>query len=124
GNNKTGCVNAGSNWTINDNGQYYAPFFPAHYYLWKDGNGNGVVDPDERGDKIEIKPGKTYEGSSKRTDCVAAPVCTYEEEIQNFANWFSYYRNRDLSAKGAVAAAIADVTGIRVGFATINENSN
>lgn len=55
-----------------------------------------------------------------RTDC-AGTTCTYTEEIQNFANWFQYYRARLLMAKGGVAAAFAKQgTNIRVGFSTIN----
>ena len=40
-------------------------------------------------------------GGPLRNDCAAAPACSYAEEIQNFANWFSYYRKRELVAKAA-----------------------
>lgn len=112
------------NIVISASGTKFAAFFPARYYQWTDSNGNGVVDADDEKKLIEIKPGSTYSGSINRSDCAAAPVCTYEEEIQNFANWFSYYRNRDLVAKNAATSAIADVTGVRVGYATINDNTN
>ena len=40
----------------------------------------------------------TYPKAATRTDC-AGSTCTYDEEIQNFANWFSYYRTRIMMAK-------------------------
>nr|WP_295785140.1 PilC/PilY family type IV pilus protein [Rhodoferax sp.] len=36
-----------------------------------------------------------------RLDCAGA-TCTQTEERQNFANWFSYYRNRNLLARGGL----------------------
>jgi hypothetical protein len=27
-------------------------------------------------------------------DCAAAPVCTADEELTNYANWYAYYRTR------------------------------
>ncbi len=48
-------------------------------------------------------------------------IRTPEEDLQNFANWFSYYRKRELTAKAAVSTAIAKLSGINVGFYSINE---
>ncbi|MCB1955567.1 MAG: hypothetical protein KDG55_07815 [Rhodocyclaceae bacterium] len=46
---------------------------------------------------------------------------TPAQELQNFANWFSYYRSRLLAARGGASLAFADVdTNKRVGFTTIN----
>lgn len=41
---------------------------------------------------------------------------------QNFANWFQYYRNRELVAKGLAASLVAAADGIRVAYATIHQN--
>lgn len=41
---------------------------------------------------------------TNRTDC-AGTTCTQAEERQNFANWFSYYRNRNLLARGSLMEA-------------------
>lgn len=110
--------------TIGSAGTKFAAFYPARYYKWKDTDEDGEVDADDDKKLIEIKPDAFYPRSAERTDCATEPgVCTYDEEIQNFANWFSYYRNRDLTAKNAATSAIADVTGIRVGYATINNNT-
>lgn len=42
------------------------------------------------------------------------------EDLQNFANWFSFYRRRELTAKAAISRTIADLDGIYVGYYTIN----
>ena len=41
---------------------------------------------------------------SGRTDCAGA-TCTLADERQNFANWFSYYRTRNLLARGSLMEA-------------------
>jgi type IV pilus assembly protein PilY1 len=46
---------------------------------------------------------------------------TYNEEIQNFANWYSFYRRRELTAKNAIANVIATSDGIFVGIFFIND---
>ena len=51
-------------------------------------------------------------------------VRTYTEEIQNFANWYTYYRSRILAARAGVGRAFAKQgSRLRVGFAAINEGS-
>ncbi|MBU1419949.1 MAG: hypothetical protein KKI15_15810 [Proteobacteria bacterium] len=42
------------------------------------------------------------------------------EDLQNFANWFSFYRRRELTAKAAISRTVADLDGIYVGYYTIN----
>jgi type IV pilus assembly protein PilY1 len=61
---------------------------------------------------------------SVRTDCAAAGFCTYQEEIQNFANWWSYYRTRMSLFKTATGRAFLAIDDrFRIGFITINPNS-
>jgi len=63
-----------------------------------------------------------------RTDCagpVGATGCSQAEERQNFANWFSYYRTRNLFARGALVEAFADLSDtFRVGWGRINQSSS
>ncbi len=40
---------------------------------------------------------------------------TYTQEMQNFANWFQYYRKRKLLLASAMSNALADIKGIRGG---------
>ncbi len=48
------------------------------------------------------------------------PHEVYVAERQNFVNWFSYYRKRELAATAAVATFIKRVDNVMVGFNTIN----
>jgi len=59
-----------------------------------------------------------------RTDCAGAS-CTFTEESQNFANWYSYYRTRMLTMKTAAGRAFKAIgTNFRVGYASINNNTS
>ena len=110
-------------------------FWPATYYVYKStapqplpvANPSSGNNTDANFDKFEIKPGRaTYPRYLRRTDCkeaVGPAVCTYEEELLNFANWLQYSRSRMLMAKGGIAAAFAQqLTNLRVGFGTINSS--
>lgn len=44
---------------------------------------------------------------------------SYTQELQNFANWFSFYRRRELTAKAAIANVIDNIEGVRIGFYSI-----
>ncbi len=78
------------------------------------------------GVRVEIRDdGTMYPGGDQRDDCSGpSNTCTYDEEIQNFANWFQYYRSRELVAKAALGNVVAELQDIRVGFETINRRSN
>jgi len=74
--------------------------------------------------KIEIKPTTTeYSYSGDRSDCAGA-TCTYDEEIQNFANWYGYYRKRHLALRAGMGQAFVGFNAIRTGIFTINNMSN
>jgi type IV pilus assembly protein PilY1 len=68
-------------------------FWPATYFYHNGGDQWNI----NNYNRVEIRDGNTYQGHGResRTDCVDAPdgICTYEEEIQNFANWYTYYRS-------------------------------
>jgi type IV pilus assembly protein PilY1 len=80
----------------------------------------------------------SYFNRPGRSDCPAAPTCTYAEEIQNYAKWYTYFRTRmqmmKTSAGRSFLPFISNPTGtppkpdrLRVGFITINptfRNSN
>ncbi|MBF0117744.1 MAG: hypothetical protein HQK79_02850 [Desulfobacterales bacterium] len=42
------------------------------------------------------------------------------QDLQNFANWYSFYRRRELTGKAAVSKAINDLSGVSVGYYSIN----
>ena len=112
----------------NDGGKDGGGLYLPYYWTWIDADGDLYVDPDEKDTKIEIRTGSTYTGSPERADCIAdgdAPnTCTYTEELQNFANCYSYYRSRGLAAKGTLALVLSNHDDLRVGFAEFNGQSN
>lgn len=69
---------------------------------------------------------------SKQTHYVAVDCtpfdsnCTTDPDVQqNVANWYSYYRKRDLSAKSGIFSAFADISpSFRVGFGSINNRGS
>jgi type IV pilus assembly protein PilY1 len=67
----------------------------------------------------------TYPKGPNREDC-AGTECTWAEEAQNFANWYTYYRTRLFSAIGVTAQSLSNLTGsssrdqIRLGYGSIN----
>ncbi|MBL0075068.1 MAG: hypothetical protein IPP41_03680 [Rhodocyclaceae bacterium] len=66
-----------------------------------------------------VATNNSYNRESGRTDCTAA-TCTYNEELQNFANWYSYYRTRMLMMKSATTLAFTQLDGnYRVGYDNI-----
>src|SRR5699024_2206731 len=63
-----------------------------------------------------------FVGGEKRTDCLNPMSCTYAEEIQNFANWYSYYRSRILASRAGIGKAFSRLNNdVRVGFGAINQ---
>jgi type IV pilus assembly protein PilY1 len=72
--------------------------------------------------RTNIVSGQTYTKGLNRSDCVAqAGVCTYNEEMTNFANWYSYYKTRLQMMKTSVGIAFAAVTGnYRVGYVNLS----
>ena len=63
-----------------------------------------------------------YSKGANRGDCNTTPgACTYTEELQNFANWYTYYRTRMLMMKSASTLAFNQLDGkYRVGFDNIS----
>ncbi len=76
--------------------------------------------------RTDIKPTvATYGGRPNRSDCAAAPNCTYAEEMTNFANWYAYYRTRMQMMKSATGHAFANLDDrYRIGFITIRPGNS
>lgn len=72
------------------------------YYEWIDSNGDGVID---------AATDAYTEVIIKSTDTAA---------IQNFANWFVYYRDRESSMKAAVGKIINNTDSNRMGLSRFN----
>ncbi len=97
-------------------------FYPAVYYQYNSGSINAASSYTQ----VEIEPStSTYTGGPNRLDCAAVTTCTYNEEIQNFANWYTYYRSRILLARAGIGRAFSTQGNtMRVGFSAINKGSS
>jgi type IV pilus assembly protein PilY1 len=100
-------------------------YYPATYWYWVDANNDLTID-DNEGVKVEIKSTTQQCGTGtagpKPTTAVPCTKRAYADEINNFANWFSYHRKRLFAAKSAVAQSInsAFAGTANMGMATIN----
>lgn len=94
-------------------------FYPAVYYHF---NGGEIWDVNNY-EQVEIRSTTSnYSGHGRenRSDCVGGN-CTYEQEIQNFANWYTYYRSRLLASQAGIGRSFAAQSeNMRVGFGTLN----
>lgn len=98
-------------------------FWPATYYTYNGGDRWNI----DNYDRIEIRSSiNSYSGDGRiaRDDCNLG-TCTYAQEIQNFANWYTYYRSRILAARAGIGKAFS-LQGInsRIGFGAINKSSS
>jgi len=84
--------------------------FPATYYEWVDSDSDGVLESTDSYNTIEIKPANAPFPSGR----------SYSEEIQNFANWYQYYRKRSYIAKGAMGRVVNNTDATRMGLDLYN----
>ncbi|MDO8825283.1 pilus assembly protein [Methylophaga sp.] len=98
-------------------------FWPATYFWHNSGDGwswNHYT-------KVEIRSSITsYTGHGRinRSEC-SNGTCTYDQEIQNFANWYTYYRSRVLSSRAGIGKAFATQSeSKRIGYGAINKASS
>ena len=110
---------------------------------WEDTDGDGTLDHRlfyqvDNTDDSKVEDGEliplTYDQNDQANDEVPNDIqsknydedgetFTYKtdaEDLQNFANWYSYYRRRELTAKAAIAKSIVDLDWVYAGFYTIN----
>lgn len=84
------------------------------------GLGRNYGVPANRYDVIDAVTGL----ATTRPDCAAGSWCTFEEEAQNFANFYAYYKNRGSAAIAVTSQALASLTTtdqfLRIGFGRIN----
>lgn len=61
----------------------------------------------------------------QRLDCANRYSCTFAEEAQNFANWYTYYRTRLFAAIGVTSQVLAEIDDkIRLGYGRLNYFAN
>ena len=76
--------------------QYYIPT----YFIWNDDEADGVLDQADIKTRVEIAAGSA--------------------EMQNFANWFQYYRSRINATKRIIGNTINNTDASRMGMAFFN----
>lgn len=68
----------------------------------------------------------TQDRTQIRRDCGTGTTCTWAQEAQNFANWYTYYRTRLFSAVAVTAESLSSLTraagldSMRLGYGSIN----
>jgi type IV pilus assembly protein PilY1 len=100
-------------------------YFPATVYLPQPTGGipgysaatlgNGLAPDGSTLYRYEIKPGNF--------PATAAGKAAYDAAIQNFANWFTYYRKRHQALRAGLGRAFETLTATRVAGARINAGS-
>ncbi|WP_411834303.1 pilus assembly protein [Pseudoxanthomonas mexicana] len=51
-------------------------------------------------------------------------TAAYNQQISNFANWFSYYGNRNRAMIAGMTHSLVDVNNMRIGYFTINQHGS
>ena len=105
-------------------------FRPAQYWLLNTTNGERAAGTEtSHFTRTNITSGTTaiYPTAGNkhktRTDCASATKCTGDEELKNFANWFTYYRSKLSTAKAAVSQAFNVIPGdVRLGWGVIGQD--
>ena len=88
------------------------------YYSFDDIDGDGRVDDGELTNVTGTHPAGIVPRDSDGN------ALSYAEVRQNFANWYSFYRRRELTAKAAVGQVIDQMEEVKIGMAVINDRSN
>jgi len=100
----------------------------AHYYVWSDIESRPylvIVDGgtirywqvNDDGDDY-IEEGELLETTAPPNDVRTSR--NYVNERQNYANWFQFYRKRDLLTRYAIAKFISSMQGVQIGMRSIN----
>lgn len=90
------------------------------YYHFDDGDSDDIV---EAGELSEVTDSATIDSIKPARYDEAGTFLGYltdAEDLSNFANWYSYYRRRELTAKAAVSLALTDIKRAYIGIYTIN----
>ena len=90
------------------------------YYSWNDINDNDRVDDGELTDITGT--GLIPSGVIPRDG--DGNALSYDAVRQNFANWYSFYRRRELTAKAAIGQVFDQMEEVKIGVAVINDRSN
>lgn len=114
----TGWWTVGADTNVTTNCRAGVRYFPATFYLTSPTFPGYTATPLAIVNPVGGPPNTTlyrYEIKPGNMDAAA-----YAATMQNFANWFSYYRNRNLAVVAAITRAFLDIDFMRVGAFRIN----
>ncbi|WP_373002144.1 pilus assembly protein [Marinobacter sp.] len=123
-------------WRSNSAGAFnqWRTYYPVTFYVIEDSSGNLVSDPNNGTyQRIQIRGGTAYkknlvtgtEQTLSSFDWSSDVSRTVTQEVQNFANWFSYHRSRTLAARAGIGDAFSrQPENLRIGYGSLNKGSS
>ncbi len=90
------------------------------YYRIDNTDGNDIIEDGELFQVTDTAEQNLIKPSVYDEDGNWVSYKTDAEDLQNFANWYQYFRRRELTAKAVVANAVNSLGGVSIGFYTIN----
>ena len=91
-------------------------------------NANFPVPVDPRTGAVRNRKDCQTNAVNPPNDPIGSALCTKLEEMQNYANWYTYYRHRLFAAMAVSSQAASDLKGdlsaIRLGYGRINYSHN
>jgi len=96
-----------------------APMWIPTYYTWPDNNGDGVIDARDIGDGDNIL--EVSDMTTAEVQAAEVRIAPGTPEMQNFANWYQYYRSRMNAAKSVLGSTINNTDASRVGLRWFND---
>jgi len=91
------------------------------YYKLNDTDSDDVAESGELTDVTDTAEPDFIKPIVYREDGTFDRYKTSGEDLQNFANWYQYYRRRELTAKAVVANSINGMEGVSIGLYSINQ---
>lgn len=114
--------------TMDELADVRVPAYPATYWLPVGSSNKGVTVADCVVDNVACMlttgatPVKMRRFEIKRDQYASDDA--FKTEMQNFANWFSYYRKRNLMVNAAIGKVMEGLTGMRIGMMRFSSNTN
>lgn len=112
---------SGSSWTtaskdvtVGSAANYAFEFYPATYWMPETCTVDNVS-------CARAPDGATLKRYEIRTGNSFPSGRSYAAELQNFANWFTYYRKRKLMLAAAMGSVLTDLGGVRAGLVQFND---
>lgn len=112
-----------------DKGKLGMEYYPATFYLelpgtnpaWSSTSCEALL-PADYDSSIRKGPLAGYDPQGKKTLC-GFEISAGTSAMQNFANWFTYYRKPQLATRGGLTSALDQVSGLRVSVTATNDTA-